>query len=175
VNAFDDLSQVRGDCVPEAPWEPRQGSGGDPYASLDPFTVSALQRHLAMLDRERRAFGPRYAGSGPLFCKPDGRALHPDTITRRFNRLVDAAGVRRIRLHDVRHTYATASLDAGINSKQISDRIGYANVAFTLTTYTHRSTGEDRPAADAFARLFFPGSQRAEIAPEDSDERDVST
>ena len=36
-------------------------------------------------------------------CFEDGRRLHPDTVTSRFNRLVDQAGVRRIRLHDVRH------------------------------------------------------------------------
>jgi integrase len=35
--------------------------------------------------------------------------VHPDTITDRFNKLVDRAGVKRIRLHDVRHTYATVS------------------------------------------------------------------
>ena len=38
---------------------------------------------------------------------PDGRPVHADTITDRFNRLVDRAGAKRIRLHDVRHTYAT--------------------------------------------------------------------
>ena len=77
--------------------------------SLDTFTVAALQRHLAMLDREAEAFGPSYHDSGHLFCHPDGRPIHPDTITRRFNQLVDRAGVPRIRLHDVRHTYATAA------------------------------------------------------------------
>jgi integrase len=72
--------------------------------SLDSLTVFWLRRHLAMLEEEREAFGESYQDSGKLVCRPDGWPVHPDTITTRFNRLVDRAGVRRIRLHDVRHT-----------------------------------------------------------------------
>jgi len=71
--------------------------------SLDPFTVAALRQHIGMLDRERSAFGSSYPDHGKLMVFADGRRLHPDTITSRFNRLVDLARVRRIRLHDVRH------------------------------------------------------------------------
>jgi integrase len=122
--------------------------------SLDPLTVSYLRRHLAMLDEEREAFGEGYQDSGKLACHPDGRPVHPETITTRFNRLVDRAGVRRIRLHDVRHTYATMSLDAGIDPKIVSDRIGHANMAYTLAVYTHPSTGRDRGAAETVAGMI---------------------
>jgi integrase len=71
--------------------------------TLDDVTIAALREHLAMLDEERRFFGRDYQDAGLLICHPDGRPLNPGTITHRFNRLVDRAGVRRIRLHDVRH------------------------------------------------------------------------
>jgi integrase len=122
--------------------------------SLDPLTIEYLRRHLRMLDSEREAFGSAYHDSGKLMCHPDGKPVHPDTITRRFNRLVDRAGAPRIRLHDVRHTYATVSLDAGIDPKIVSDRIGHANMAYTLQIYTHRSTGRDRQAAEKVATEF---------------------
>ena len=80
--------------------------------------------------------------------------MHPDTITARFSRLVDRAGVPRIRLHDVRHTYATMSLDAGVDPKIMSDRIGHANMAYTLAIYTHPSTGKDRDAAGKVAGML---------------------
>lgn len=54
-----------------------------------------------------------------------------------------------------RHTYATISLDAGIDPKIVSDRIGHANMAYTLQIYTHRSTGRDRKAAATVADLIF--------------------
>lgn len=122
--------------------------------SLDPFTVAALRRHLEMLDIERDAFGMDYPDHGKLMCFEDGRRLHPDTITRRFNRLVDRAGVRRIHLHDVRHTYTTMSLDAGIDPKIVSDRVGHANMQVTFQVYTHRSTGRDRAAAEQIGALI---------------------
>ncbi|HEY7272784.1 MAG TPA: site-specific integrase, partial [Actinoplanes sp.] len=123
--------------------------------SLDRFTVDALRQHLARLDEEREAWGAHYDARGFLFCRPDGTPVHPDTITRRFNRLVDRAGVPRIRLHDVRHTYATLALDAGIDPKIVSDRVGHANMNVTLQIYAHRSTGRDRLAAETFAATLF--------------------
>ncbi|HET9139762.1 site-specific integrase, partial [Actinophytocola sp.] len=123
--------------------------------SLDPVTVDYLRRHVARLDDERRAFGPDYRNGGHLMCHPDGSPIHPETITRRFNRLVDQAGVPRIRLHDVRHTYATVSLDNGVDPKIVADRIGHANMAYTLSIYTHRSTGLDRSAAEKVANVIF--------------------
>jgi integrase len=129
-------------------------ASGRRMISLDPLTVFWLRRHLAMLADEREAFGESYQGTGKLVCHPDGRPVHPDTITTRFRRLVDRAGVRRIRLHDVRHTYATMALDAGVDPKIVSDRIGHANMAYTLAIYTHPSTGKDRDAAGKVAGMF---------------------
>jgi integrase len=123
--------------------------------SLDPLTMAYLRRHLAMLDAERQAFRDSYYDSGLLVCHTDGRPIHPDTITDRFNKLVDRADAKHIRLHDVRHTYATTSLDAGIDPKIVADRIGHANMAYTLAIYTHRSTGKDKRAAEAVAGVIL--------------------
>jgi len=123
--------------------------------SLDPYTVELLRAYLAVLDMEREAFGEEYDTShGKLMRYEDGRRLHADTITRRFNRLVDLAGVRRIRLHDIRHTYATLSLDSGVHAKIVSDRIGHAHEGITVQIYGHRSTGHDREAAELVAGLI---------------------
>jgi len=128
--------------------------------SLDPFTVTALREHLAMLDDEREQFGRSYPRHGNLMVYEDGRRLHPDTVTRRFNRLVDLANVRRIRLHDIRHTYATLAMDQGINPKILSDRVGHANVNVTQQIYTHRSTGHDIEAAATMAALIEDALKR---------------
>jgi integrase len=122
--------------------------------SLDSFTVAALRRFVEMIEGERDAFGASYPDHGMLMCFEDARRLHPDTVTSRFNRLVDQAGVRRIRLHDVRHTYATLARDLGVNSKIVTDRLGHANETVTQQIYTHPSTGNDRPAAEMIARLI---------------------
>jgi integrase len=46
---------------------------------------------------------------------------------------------RRLRLHDVRHTYSTLSLDTGIEPKILSDLVGHSNPAVTFQIYAHRS------------------------------------
>ena len=71
-----------------------------------------------------------------------------------------AAGLPRIRLHDVRHSYATAALKAGISAKVISERLGHASVAFTLQTYSHVIPGMDRDAAATVADLILTSTQK---------------
>jgi integrase len=112
-------------------------------------------RHLAGLDDQRTAFGDGYDARGYLFCHPDGTPLHPDTITRRFNRLVDRAGAPRIRLHDVRHTNATLAFDQGIDVKIVSERLGHADITVTAQIYAHKSAGRDAVAAQRMANLIF--------------------
>ena len=75
-------------------------------------------------------------------------------MTNTFNRLVDAAGAQRIRLHDIRHTYSTLSLDSGIEPKILSDRVGHSNPTVTFQIYAHRSTGRDRAAAELIGHLI---------------------
>ena len=99
--------------------------------------------------------------------------MHPDTITRRFNRLVDQTGLPRITLHGVRHSYATVSVDAGINPKVVSERIGHSSVAFTMQTYVQRSTDLERDATAA-ARVadLILGNRGAKSTDGDGDDDD---
>lgn len=141
---------------------------GHRTVSLDAFTVGALRRHLEMLDDEREAFGTAYPESGWLFVWEDGSRPHPDTVTDRFNRLVDAAGARRIRLHDVRHTYSTLSLNSGVEPKILSDRVGHSNPNITFQIYSHHSTGQDRAAAELIGRMIADAlGDGAQDAPRD--------
>lgn len=122
--------------------------------SLDAFTVRYLRGYIDRMNVERKAFGRSYPNHDYLMVGPEARPLHPDTITARFNRLVDKAGVPRIRLHDVRHTYATMAQDAGHNMKTLSERIGHADVTVTGKIYTHKSRGTDRAMTDAMGELI---------------------
>jgi integrase len=126
--------------------------------ALDPFTLAALKAHVEQLEQERRDFGPDYHDHGVLFCWPDGRPPHPDTITRRFKKLAAAAGLPEIDLHDVRHSYATAGRDAKIDWKALSHRIGHADVAFTMKQYVQTDLEADRQVANTLAELIIGGS-----------------
>ncbi|MFI7588345.1 tyrosine-type recombinase/integrase [Spongisporangium articulatum] len=131
--------------------EPKTNRGYRTLA-LDPMTVEALRSHLTRWRKERREVGHH---SPLLFCWPDGNALHPQTITDRFFKLSRSAGLPFIRLHDVRHSYATVALKAGVHPKIVSERLGHASVAFTLQTYSHVVEGMDQEAAAEIASVIL--------------------
>ena len=106
----------------------------------------------------RPGLGPDYEDHHLLFCWENGKSSHPDTITRRFHSLSESAGLPRIKLHDVRHSYATAGRDARIDWKALSRRIGHADVAFTMKQYVQTDLEADRQVASTLAALILSGS-----------------
>jgi hypothetical protein len=104
-----------------------------------------------------------------VFTWPDGRPIHPHRFSKWFEQHTGAAGLPKIRLHDVRHSYATAALAAGVPAKVVSERLGHANIAITMDTYSHVLPGLDAQAAGTVARLILgpsePGSDPSDDKP----------
>ena len=92
-----------------------------------------------------------------MFTRDDGRPLHPQSVSRAFDRAIAAAKLPRIRLHDLRHTHATLALHAGINPKVVSERLGHATVSITLDTYSHAIPALQEEAAERIAGLVHTG------------------
>jgi integrase len=127
--------------------------------ALDRYTVTVLKTHLRQLATERSDWGSGYQDHGLVFCWEDGRPIYPDTITERFNKLVDTARLPLIKLHDMRHSYATIALRSGVHPKIVSTRLGHATVAFTLDTYSADVPDLDKQAAEDIGGLFLPPAQ----------------
>ena len=123
--------------------------------------MAALRDHRRWQLKDRLAVGPHWEDSGLVFTWPDGRPLHPERFSKWFERLARAAGLPKIRLHDVRHSYAIAALAAGIPAKIVSERLGHANIAITMDTYSHvLLPGLDEQAAGTVAQLILGTSRR---------------
>jgi len=127
--------------------------------ALDRYTVATLRVHLRQLEQERADWGSGYRDHGLVFCWEDGRPIYPDTITEQFNKLVDLAKLPLIKLHDLRHSYATIALRSGVHPKIVSTRLGHATVAFTLDTYSADVPDLDKQAAEDIGGLFLPQSE----------------
>ncbi|MFH0914899.1 MAG: tyrosine-type recombinase/integrase, partial [bacterium] len=80
----------------------------------------------------------------------------PDRISKVFEAAVKASKQPRIRLHDLRHTYATLALGAGVHPKIVSERLGHATITITLDTYSHAIPALEEEAAAKVASLFMP-------------------
>jgi integrase len=106
-----------------------------------------------------------------VFTREDGTGLHPHQVADAFD-----AAVRRptasekaegkkisdrpiLNFHGLRHTWATVTLQAGVNPKVVSERLGHASVGFTLDQYAHCTPDMQAEAAATFAGLVFGGQQ----------------
>ena len=89
-----------------------------------------------------------------MFCRPDGRPIHPERFSRTFDQLITRHGMPDIRLHDLRHTHASPLLKAGVPIKVVSERLGHASATFTLNTYQWLLPGMQAEAAATFQRLL---------------------
>jgi integrase len=146
--------------------------------ALDPATLQALGEHRRRQAEERAVI--ELADPNDLVLTwPDGRPLHPDLITDWFQRHAKRVvweqdgrtkvGLPAIHLHDVRHSYATTALAAGIPAKIVTERLGHANVQITLGTYSHVIPGLGEQAAATVARLILEGSETASTGSPGSD------
>ena len=129
----------------------------DQTIAIDRTTAEALKKWRDQQDAERGVFGADYRPGNYVFTFEDGRPPHPDSIRQRFDRLAAAAGLERITFHDLRHSYATAALKAGVSPKIVRERIGHADVGFFLQTYAHVLKNDDREAAEQAAAFLIGG------------------
>ncbi len=73
-----------------------------------------------------------------LFPSPVTNGLRdPGCVVRKLHRMQKRAGLPKIRFHDLRHSFATISLDQGQDIKTISHMLGHTDAGFTMNTYMH--------------------------------------
>ncbi|MBA2698161.1 MAG: site-specific integrase [Nocardioidaceae bacterium] len=122
--------------------------------SLDAVTVTALREHRKRQLAELQ-MGSGWADHGFVFCRVDGTMLHPERLFESFEDRRRQLGLPKIRLHDLRHGWATMALAAGVPPKVVQERLGHANISITLDTYSHGTVGLHDDAAQRVAGLVF--------------------
>jgi integrase len=133
-------------------------SGKPRVIDLDPATVAVLRAYR----KERGLMHLSLARDDALlFGTTEGGHRNPEHTSRQF--VTDVARCRKalgedalpmIRLHDLRHTHATALLLAGVPVHVVSQRLGHASPVITLSVYAHVMPGNQRQAAELFASLI---------------------
>jgi integrase len=119
---------------------------------IDDDVAQVLRDWRKVRTEERDGVAP--APDDLVFVKADGTSMHPDIFSQLFDRTVAKIAVPAISLHDLRHTHATLLLKAGVNVKVVSERLGHANVAFTMNVYQYVLPGMQAAAADASSQLL---------------------
>jgi integrase len=123
--------------------------------ALDPATVAALKAHRKRQAAERLAWAGAYTDSGLVFTREDGTLIDPRWLTKQFTHLAKAAGLPRLSLHGLRHSYASNALRAGVPVEVVSGRIGHAQVSTTLDIYVSTHQAQDAEAAERVAAVIL--------------------
>jgi integrase len=133
--------------------EPKTASGRRQVA-LPPSVVASLQEHRVRQLEGRLRMGEAYHDQGFVFANSFGEPLHPNTLRVHFRKLATEASVPLIRIHDMRHTSATLSLENGEHPKVVSERLGHSNIAITLDLYSHVTPDMQKGAAERLDKLI---------------------
>ncbi|MDW8515063.1 site-specific integrase [Priestia flexa] len=121
--------------------------------AVDDVLVKQLKRHKSR-QIEGRLAEPFETDYDLVFCRKNGRPLHPEAVRGSFNRMIVRANVPKIRLHDLRHTHATILLKMRENPKIVSERLGHSTVVRTLDTYSHVLPDMQEEAVSKFSDLM---------------------
>lgn len=132
---------------------------GDPYTltttkngkgrslTVAPFVVAALRRSRRQQLENRLRYGEVWEDSGFVFTDDLGGHLKPKAVYQGFKRIAEEIGIPEARFHDLRHSYAVASLRSGDDIKTVQENLGHATAAFTLNTYAHVTEQMKRDSA----------------------------
>jgi integrase len=121
---------------------------------LFPSAVSMLRKHRTEQNERRLRLGAAWSDNDLIVDNGDGAPMDPDMLGKAFRRAATAAGVTGFHLHDLRHSFATEMIGAGVDVATVSEVLGHATVGFTLSVYvTPNAEMAERLAAAAEDRL----------------------
>lgn len=122
---------------------------------MSPRTVRTLAKHRRRQDAARMAAGDEWHEHGLVFTTRTGGPISPRNDHRAFQRLLTRAGLRRVRLHDLRHTAASLMLQLGVHPRVVMEILGHSQISLTMNTYSHVVPESVRQATDTVEEALW--------------------
>ena len=91
------------------------------------------------------------------FSSVAGKPIDPDVVSHTFARIAIQVGLKNIRFHGLRHTFASLMLLRGAKPKVISEALGHLSVGFTLNVYSHIIEGMQSDAMALLDEVLLAG------------------
>ena len=91
--------------------------------------------------------------SGTYVIETKGHYTRPRVLRDSYYRMLKKLGVRKLKFHSLRHTFATRAIECGIDVKTLSSLLGHANVTITLNRYAHTQMEQKRKALNRLSKL----------------------
>lgn len=151
----EDIDLERGVINVRRGWDTLEGEISPKSGRERTVPINAtLRRHL-----ETHLRGLRWS-EGLVFGVNDRSTFNGTPLMKRAERHWQAAGLRRITLHECRHTFASLMIAAGVNAKALSTYMGHATISITLDRYGHLMPGNEDEAAELLDRYLMRHAPR---------------
>lgn len=83
-----------------------------------------------------------------------GGLIRPNRVTQRFADLIRQYGLRKIRFHDLRHTFASILINQGVPLLNVSTFLGHSDLSTTANIYAHLDKSKKQESADVISSIF---------------------
>ena len=131
---------------------PKNGKGR--CITPPPFVIDTLQRVKDQQLENKNRYGECWEDSGFVFTNELGQHLTPKPVYDSYKKIVAEIGVPEARFHDLRHSYAVASIRSGDDIKTVQENLGHATAAFTLDVYGHVTDQMKKESANRMERYI---------------------
>ena len=121
---------------------------------LSDEVIEALKNQKKQQNEHRLLLGEDYQDHDLVFCKADGSPISPRVFLEHFEKHLKDAEVKHIRFHDLRHTFATLSLESGVELKTVSEMLGHSTISITGDIYSHVTDKMRMKAADTMSGIL---------------------
>lgn len=117
--------------------------------------LALLKKHKIRQNENKLKFGKYYQKSDYMFTRETGDLINPAVFSREFKEFLEKNNLKRIRLHDLRHTSATLMLQSKVPAKTASERLGHSNIHITLDLYSHVLKDMKKEVSDVLDDIIF--------------------
>ena len=118
---------------------------------------------VAVLREYKKTVNSRWMFPSPV---KEDCPITPGVVRRRLQLILEHAGCKHVRFHDLRHTFATLALENGMDVKTLSAMLGHVSAVTTLDIYTHITGDMQRAAAASIDRSIGKMEPQEEAEPE---------
>jgi integrase len=134
--------------------------GSQRQVPAPPHVLAQSREHRRRQNEQRLAHADPWLLLDLVFCTSIGTLINADNLKRDLARLATIAGVPRIRVHALRHTYATlaiADAEDGADMVAVSKNLGHARTSITMDIYSHALPQQRRDVVDKLGARLFRG------------------
>lgn len=107
------------------------------FVPIPLFLKNKLLLHKEFIEQHKNRIANLYEDKNLVFPNSFGNYLNASNVRKRFKKILDDNDLKKIKFHDLRHTFATRLFEVGEEPKVIQELLGHSNISITLDTYTH--------------------------------------